>query len=854
MTRAGPLREPPWKGTWLGAMLLVVLSLLFFVPFLTNDAILFPLHTAVLPPWSDETPKKTVKELEDRSNRLMTDKFYVFHPELLVSKEALGNGRLPLWDPYSLGGIPHLAQGLPGLFNVAGAAYLIFDPAKAYAISGLVQVILAGLFMLLFLRALEIRHFAAFLGGISFAFSGWMLFHLHYFMICSAALWLPLLLLGAEKLMRGAKLWWIFALALGSFQTLCAGFPQIAVMNLYFTTAYALVRAGFMARENRTTALRRLALSGLGLFLGILLSGIQLLPLVEVGHSHDSTRNPAPLEVIREMTLEPACLLTFLSPDLFGHPDLSQQMESPYLMRSSLVAMASLPQRPDINYLEIQGYVGVLPFILALLVFLAKSRKGWRFFAISGALSIALAMGLPGLLDLTALLPGLMIGDAKRFLFLVAFCFSVLAAFTLDACWKPGGAPLRVHWTGLGLLGLLILIVFAAWIGLTISSETAVMEAACAAIENKTGIAQAEIESHISPSDLEAQRNHLSSTLLKTLLNLVLAALVLLLSTGWTRDWTVSRPIIVAVLVVDLFAVGWRFNQPMNDLELFDPENPVVQFLIDETGPQRIIRYGQDNLYPVNAGSIHKIRDAQGYTAFYSRRYQQLIDLVEPGLTNSYGIRRVTLKDSLSSRVLDLIGVKYILSQEELPLTGLQHAFTRKSVHIYENIDFLPRAFLQTRAFFVSNQEEAAARIKKSNFDPRRETIIEDPSRLPGASQPGEIRDVRIVQDQEESVTIQVEGGPGWLVLSDAYAAGWTASLDGMPVPILPANLAFRAVEIPDADPHTVTFLYRPEPVRHGAIVSLVGICLCLAVLAAIIIGGRRRRRRALDPVESSRD
>ena len=621
-------------------------------------------------------------------------------------------------------------------------------------------------------------------------------------------------------------MWWIFALVLGTYGTLCAGFPQIAVMNLYFATAYALFRAAPHLKNRFKTGLGMLGLAAAGIFLGLLLSGVQLFPSIEMGTSKDSTRVLATLDQIQEKPLHPLCLATYISPDLFGHPDLTRETVSTYY--DSLLELALLPKRPDINYVEIHGYVGLIPFILALLVMVAGARKGWKFFAACLAFCLLTALSVPGIIHLTSILPGLMVGDIKRFIFPATACLSILSAFTLDAFWKQKVAP-KVRITGLAVLIALVALVAASWIGLTQGSEESLKETVASAIHRNTGLDMQAIRSAITDEDLRTQRAHLAGVLLRTLLFLGLTAAALVLNSGKYRDWPVSHPLIVAVLVLDLFGTGWRFNRPMpGELPLYDETNPAVHFLKENTGLQRIIRYQENLIYPVNSGVVNGIHDAQGYTAFYFKRYRHLLDQLEEGRSDAYGMFCLTSERALESPVLDCMAVKYVLSPVKLDLPGLREAFHSRSVWIYENLNSLPRAYLQTKAVFADSEEEAAGLVGSSAFDPRTEVVIEGAHAGKTASESGSFQPQLISVYEEERIEVDVKGGPGLLVLCDAFCKDWTAELDGKPVTIHPANLAYRAVEIPDGSSHKLAFTYRPKAFKIGAWVSLTGLLLCM--------------------------
>jgi Bacterial membrane protein YfhO len=87
------------------------------------------------------------------------------------------------------------------------------------------------------------------------------------------------------------------------------------------------------------------------------------------------------------------------------------------------------------------------------------------------------------------------------------------------------------------------------------------------------------------------------------------------------------------------------------------------------------------------------------------------------------------------------------------------------------------------------------------------------------------------------------------LVVTDEYAEGWTARVDGQPVPIFPTLLSVRGVEVP-AGRHRVEFFYRTPRFTLGLVLSLLGLTLGAALVATGLI--RKRRDVPVKPVTSS--
>ena len=67
---------------------------------------------------------------------------------------------------------------------------------------------------------------------------------------------------------------------------------------------------------------------------------------------------------------------------------------------------------------------------------------------------------------------------------------------------------------------------------------------------------------------------------------------------------------------------------------------------------------------------------------------------------------------------------------------------------------------------------------------------------------------------------------PSLVVLSQTFYHLWHAEVDGQPVPLLRANVAFQALQVP-AGTHHVKLIYRDRNFAIGAVISLLSILIC---------------------------
>ena len=179
--------------------------------------------------------------------------------------------------------------------------------------------------------------------------------------------------------------------------------------------------------------------------------------------------------------------------------------------------------------------------------------------------------------------------------------------------------------------------------------------------------------------------------------------------------------------------------------------------------------------------------------------------------------------------ILDLFSVTTLVASD--PPSWLETRYQRRSppaaeLAVFANPHALPRAYRVSSA--LPEPDDLSGGLRKlvaSSFDPRRTVLLDaPPPRLVQAARrgaPGAQPPVEVLSYAAERVRLRSRGEePGVVVLTDAFHPGWEASVDGKPVPLWRANLAFRGVPVP-AGSHDIEMRYRPASFRWSAMLSL---------------------------------
>jgi uncharacterized membrane protein YfhO len=294
--------------------------------------------------------------------------------------------------------------------------------------------------------------------------------------------------------------------------------------------------------------------------------------------------------------------------------------------------------------------------------------------------------------------------------------------------------------------------------------------------------------------------------------------------------------VVIALTAFDLFFIGRSFNPTIVPQDIF-PRPDAIRFLEQDESLFRITGTNMI-LYP-NTSMIFGLQDVRGYEAVVPRRYMALINRI-PG---HFQQRTSSLFVHPHSSLLDLLNVKYVLTEQDLGGRWELVHDDGSAVKVYCNRDVLPRAFVVYRAEVIADPERSLSRVTDHGFDFRNVVVLE---KLPDGWQDLQAESqtasvIRTVRYSPNQIMLEAETDQkAILVLTDAYMPGWKARIDGQDAEIHVADHAFRALVVP-AGTHQVEFVYRPLSFWGGAAISL----LTAAIMVVALVVGVKRRRQA---------
>jgi hypothetical protein len=726
----------------------------------------------------------------DKSILVLLDASEQTYPWWMYSVSEVQQGRLPLWDPYTVGGMSYVGEVIrsalyPPLLVVA----LLGEPARSTAAIhafALAHFLLAFFGAYILGRLLAMPPVGAFGSGLAYSLGGFVARRaLGQLAIFNGLAWIPLMLAGLVAVARTRNWKWSLLSGAAMAMSILAGHFQPAIHGAILFGVVAIVICFFGIGGTAPLGIKRTLIASAGASISAAcFAAVQLLPAFEyfsmafrwlgandprtgVGSTVASAR--LPFDVIA----------------------MNPRFE---LRHWPAILYSKVGNVPDGSL-----YFGIAAVILALIGFQFMKRADrilWLSLFLAGFI-LGHGSATP-LLKLAYLTIPLFdkVREPARHLFLGHVAISVAVGYGVTALWQKRRA------SSFFFLIVSAAAVLATWRVWTLRGEFP--------------------------------------------FTVTLALMLLLVVAGihWFQESRQLRslfllPILLLGMFVELGA-GWarqigrisRFDGKTNYAVERWYRSPVVdslsKFLAARPGNYRIDFV--DASLPANLGEILRVPTTAGYSATKPAMFFNLRNLVgwfppTPGA--------------------DLLSIRYVFTPRHMP--GVRLVGSLEGLNVYENDRALPFAWFVKSVVVSDREERTLSLLRTRQIDPSRTAIVSQRRGhlvrdLPIGSEKSE---VRIVAYEPQRVQMETSNPTrGLLVTTDPYYPGWVASIDGLRTSVIRVNYGFRGVIVPPGR-HRVEFRYRPLTFRVGAIISMSALVIAALILllpAALRVYARRER------------
>jgi hypothetical protein len=757
------------------------------------------------------------------------DVHLVWHPQVEAFVRAVAAGAWPVWDPGPVFGHPLMADPSAMVLYPLTWLNLVLRPWTYYTAFAAAHLLWAGLGALRLARHFGLSRPAALLAAALWTLSGPLLSLLDLWHHLAGAAWMPWVLLAADR--AGAAptpartLCW--GAALGA--QILAGSADMCAMSGLVALALLVTRAD-RARPAGPRNRRLLASAAVAGVFALGLSAGLWMTALEVASRSDRASLPAAVRTY--WSVHPLSLAQAVLPGGWANLPL----------RADWRAALFESREPFLGSL----YLG-LPTVALVGAALAAWRQRTRIVLAAAALTfllVALGKHAPFYDALVVLLPPLQIlRYPVKAMVPAALAWSLLAGFGWDTWTHRGPAVARRRWW-LAVVVPVVLVLLAAAGGaawLAVSPETVGLR--LLAPEAPAAAALAPIAAALGVATL-----------------LAAAALLLAVLRARSRRAAALTGAVIAGLAVADLLLAHRNVQPVAPRALYTHKPAVVQAL--EARPHARI-YAYD--YSAQ-GALEKLRRHAPFTLErapqgFSREAALALAMqmhLAPATAGRWALRtgwdidyrglyphdlaqltlllRAVEGTPAHTRLLRLGGVSHVVSLhvagfEDLVLAAEFPGLYSQPTRLLEVPGPLPRTYA-VGGVRVGGAMEAIRMVIEGEVDPAREVLLDAGAPVTPAA--GFAGTSTVLDESADRVRLRATlSADGHVVLLDAFAPGWRAAVDGEPVPVVRANLAFRAVAVP-AGTHLIEYVYRPFWMLAGVSVSAVTLVAGAAAAAVL--------------------
>jgi hypothetical protein len=705
------------------------------------------------------------------------------YPWKFLSIQQYGEGRWPLWNPTQLSGTPLAAEFLTGAFYPLNILFVFFTSfAWGYGILAILQIFIIFITTFLFLRSITLSRPPSLFGATVFSLSGFIAGFFSTNVMIHALAWTPLALFSVNKIFKKGNLFWLFILASSISLIGLASHMQIFLYSTILVTTYIFFN--YFKKKNS----KILLISLLGIFIGILLTSIQLLPSLELLSLSSRSGNYGSNTSINLPTQN---LLLLFAPDYFGNPGKQNYFG------------------PISYYHEFSFYVGIPTLIFTLLAAsLIRKNKEVLFWVGVFLTTIILTTNnfiskLPSDLNM----PVLGSLTPTRAYAYTCLALAILGSIGFDKLFRN---KIRHSISILVIFTLLSFITFSIMLLNVLNPGMFFWKFLW---DTTASHVQTSLRNLIIPFSITI------STIL------LIGSLLVFKAKRWLYFVLICLYLIVTIDLLRQFAFQNGFVSPKSVF----PETKITQFLSSHTIPPRIISL-EDRILSPNVGAYYGWENIDGYdpnyVASYANTYSKY-DSVNFESKKKFGKMISTIYPE--SHVIDRLGVNYILTNYSLE-KRLEKDY-RKVMHegdviVYENINSVPRfTFSETDSSDLTDIN--FSKNAKVIFPQNNANDLEEPS------------EIEILDYQPDLIKLNVTNTSKGQTLQTMIInyPGWEAYINDQKTPLIVSDEGFIGVQVPDNN-STITFRFRSFSFNIGLLISA---CTLLTLILFVILGKKKR-------------
>ncbi len=742
-----------------------------------------------------------------------------------MREEILSGHGFPLWNPYIFGGLPYIDAFHGNLFYPTAFLRLIFSVHFALSLTFIIQIIVAGIGMFLFLKKLKVRNFISIIGGVSYMFTGYIISMVsagHDGKVIVASL-LPWSFLFIHSAIENKRFTW-------SFWALNGLVIGLALLSPHVQMTYYLLMAGFFyfiykafldEKQKFTLGLKKAIGYVVSVITGFLLSAVQFLPSFFYLRFSPREALKRGWEWATSWSMPPLETFDLLTPDFSGRGELYWSF----------------------NYFKQHTeYFGIIILFLAIFTVAAFIKKRRIIFFLSlGLFGILMAWGgfspfyyipyhiFPMIAKFRA--PGMIF-------FITSFSFVILAMLGLEYFIKLSEQPGKERAKALKLF-YNTSIVFTSVIALFILMTTVFREAFVSMIKSFTnGYITAHYGAQAALGRMQAFTENLPTLAhgLFIAIVFVLATAVIVYFLYKTDRKHYLYPVLMVIVLADLWGVGKYYVKMQDGPKITYSKDIVAQYLSSDKGLYRVfpMYYRNDDylmLFDIrNLGGYHGNQLGayqefigakgtimfQGYENLFYKNFLSLMNtkyIVAPILPDTSVIR-----DERTKQIVVMLS-NFLKNNARPEITGQRYA-------IYRFNNYLPIAFLIGNYKRVKNKDELFNTLKNDAFSPIDTALGYVSLHEHIAPSKGS---VKVLSYMPNRILLKVSSKTKQILfLSENYYKYISVSIDGKKHRLLNLFHTLRGVVVPEGE-HTVKFYY-------DSVWQRLGLWLTIIALLAIIL------------------